>query len=67
MMEIYYFSGTGNTLFVARELQQRFPEAELVPLASVLNQDVIRSSAKTVGLVFPIQGMTAPVPLPGWP
>ena len=63
MMEIYYFSGTGNTLFVARELQQRFPEAELVPLASVLNQDVIRSSAKTVGLVFPIQGMTAPVPV----
>ena len=63
MIEIYYFSGTGNTLFVARELQHRFPEARLVPLASVLNRGVIRSTASAVGLVFPIQGMTAPVPV----
>jgi len=62
-MEIFYFSGTGNTLFIVQELQRRFPETCLMPLASLLNQDVIRSSAKTIGLVFPIQGLTAPVPI----
>lgn len=26
-MQIYYFSGTGNSLHVAKELKRRFPEA----------------------------------------
>jgi hypothetical protein len=35
-MELYYFSGTGNSLHVARELAARFPGASLVPIMSVL-------------------------------
>jgi len=31
-MDIFYFSGTGNSLHIAREIQNRFPDARLVPI-----------------------------------
>jgi len=52
--EIYYFSGTGNSLYVARELQKRIPETNLIPIVSLLNKDVIEIKGETLGLVFPI-------------
>ena len=30
--EIYYFSGTGNSLHVAKELQKRIPETKLISI-----------------------------------
>ncbi len=51
--EIYYFSGTGNSLHVAKELQQRLPAAALTPIVRLLPQDTIRAGADTVGFVFP--------------
>jgi hypothetical protein len=45
---IYYFSGTGNSLHIALELQQRMPTGTLLPMAQ------IKTQAETVGLVFPI-------------
>ncbi|MBN1877033.1 MAG: EFR1 family ferrodoxin [Anaerolineae bacterium] len=60
-MQIYYFSGTGNSLHVARELTKRFPDATLVPMLSVLRDDRIASTAETVGLVFPIHNLTLPL------
>ncbi len=61
--EIYYFSGTGNSLHVARELQKRIPETDLIPMVSLLNKDVIETSAETVGFVFPIHLMAVPLPV----
>ncbi len=61
--EIYYFSGTGNSLRVARELGQRLPDAELIPVVRLLGQDRIQVKAKAVGLVFPLHGMTVPIPI----
>ena len=62
-VEIYYFSGTGNSLFVAKELQKRIPEANLIPIVSLLNKDVIETNGDTVGFAFPIHGMTIPIPV----
>ena len=59
--EIYYFSGTGNSLHVAKELQKKIPETELIPIVSLLNNDIIKSSAKTVGIVFPVHALTIPI------
>lgn len=61
--EIYYFSGTGNSLHVAKELQKRIPETKLIPIASLLNKDVIKTIAETVGFVFPIYYMAIPTPV----
>ena len=58
--EIYYFSGTGNSLHVAKELQARIPETRLVPIVSLLDRDAIRASAETVGLVFPQYASSTP-------
>jgi ferredoxin/flavodoxin len=60
---IYYFSGTGNSLYVAKELQRRIPDADLIPVLSLLGQDVIQTQAETVGLVFPIYLTTLPIPM----
>jgi len=62
-VEIYYFSGTGNTLFVAKELRKRIPGAGLTPMVSLLRSDTIQVKAATVGFVFPLHGMTLPVPV----
>lgn len=61
--EIYYFSGTGNSLHVARELERRLPETVLVPIISALRDDEIATTAEAVGLVFPIHSLTTPVPV----
>lgn len=61
--EIYYFSGSGNSLHVARELQKRIPKAKLIPIVSLLNNENIKTSANTVGFVFPIHLAMIPRPV----
>ena len=61
--EIYYFSGTGNSLHVAQELQKRLPESDLVPIARFLHKDTLKTTADTVGFVFPNFCLTLPIPL----
>ncbi|MCX8129550.1 MAG: EFR1 family ferrodoxin [Clostridia bacterium] len=61
--EIYYFSGTGNSLLVAKELQKRLPEAKLIPIVSLLKQDTIKVNGETAGFIFPLHGMTIPIPV----
>jgi ferredoxin/flavodoxin len=58
--EIYYFSGTGNSLHVAKELQKRIPETHLIPMLSLLDQETIAAQEKCVGFVFPIYLMLFP-------
>lgn len=59
--EIYYFSGMGNSLFVAKELQKRLGATELIPIAKLLNsQAPIAATTKRVGFVFPCHGLTIP-------
>jgi ferredoxin len=61
--EIYYFSGTGNSLHVAKELQERIPRTDIIPIVSLLNHEVIKTSKETVGFVFPIHLGMAPIPV----
>jgi ferredoxin len=61
--EIYYFSGTGNSLHVARELQERIEGAKLIPIVSLLNREVIETNAETIGFVFPIYMTAIPIPV----
>lgn len=61
--QIFYFSGTGNSLHVARELAKRLPETTLVPIIGALKGDKIEARAETVGVVFPIHNLSLPVPV----
>ena len=58
--EIYYFSGTGNSLHVAQELQKRVPGAKLIPIVSLVREKSVTASAKTVGFVFPHYASSLP-------
>ncbi len=60
---IYYYSGTGNSLHVARELKQLLPGTEIVPILSVLKEGITVQGAEQVGLVFPIYVSTIPKPV----
>jgi len=61
--EIYYFSGTGNSLHAAKEVQKRIPDAKLIPMVSLLDRDVIEINSESVGFVFPIHLTTIPIPV----
>jgi len=61
--EIFYFSGTGNSLHAARGLAKRLPDSRLVPIARELRGGLACSEAETVGLVFPSFCQTIPIPL----
>ena len=55
---IYYFSGTGNSLAVAkdiaRELNSRSNITEILPIAKLSSQKSIKVEADTIGIVFPV-------------
>ena len=61
--EIYFFSGTGNSLHVAEELQKKISDSKLISIVSLLRNDVIETHGETLGFVFPLHGMTVPIPV----
>jgi ferredoxin len=50
---IYYFSGTGNSLAVARDISERL-DARLISISSVIDRVTITPEADIVGIVFPV-------------
>jgi ferredoxin len=58
-VEVYYFTGTGNSLVVARHLSETL-SAKLTPIAPLLKSNNIKTDAEAIGLVFPIYGQKAP-------
>lgn len=61
--EIYYFSGTGNSLHVGKELQKRIPGVEIIPIVSLLDRETIVTHADILGFVFPLHLTTLPSPV----
>ena len=51
--EIYYFTGSGNSLVVARSLADKI-NGQLIPVPSVMDQESILSDADAIGIVFPV-------------
>lgn len=56
---IYYFSGTGNSLAVARGIATEL-QASLIPVASTTSQESIAVDAEVIGVVFPIYDFKPP-------
>jgi formate hydrogenlyase subunit 6/NADH:ubiquinone oxidoreductase subunit I/flavodoxin len=52
-IDIYYFSGTGNSLVVARDIAEK-TNGKLISIASLINEESIRTEADVIGLVFPV-------------
>lgn len=50
--EIYYFSGTGNSLVVARDIAEKI-NGKLIPIPAVMDNENIKINANVIGIVFP--------------
>lgn len=51
--EIYYFSGTGNSLVVARDIAGK-TNGKLIPIPSAIDKESITTDADVIGIVFPV-------------
>ena len=51
--EIYYFSGTGNSLVVARDIARK-TNGKLISIPSVMDKESITTDADVIGIVFPV-------------
>lgn len=59
-IELFYFSGTGNTIHVTNELEKRMPNTILTPIVRVLKNGNFKIKSKIVGIIFPIHAHTFP-------
>ena len=50
--EIYYFTGTGNSLAVARDIAEK-TNGKLISIPVVMNKQSIKTDANSIGIVFP--------------
>ncbi|OGJ86337.1 MAG: hypothetical protein A2268_01500 [Candidatus Raymondbacteria bacterium RifOxyA12_full_50_37] len=50
---LYYFSGTGNSLWAARMLARELPDAEIAPMPAP-GLETVSVDAPVIGLVFPV-------------
>lgn len=60
MHKIYWFSGTGNTRYIAREFARSFPDAKLISLASLDRSREVEFDAEMTGIFFPVYCMGIP-------
>lgn len=59
--EIYYFTGTGNSLVVANDLAEKLQPSETIPIAGLIEKESIISNADRIGIVFPVYIWTMPL------
>ncbi|MCU0666691.1 MAG: EFR1 family ferrodoxin [Candidatus Omnitrophica bacterium] len=50
---IFYFTGTGNSLEVARSLAKELGDTQLCPIAT-FREDIVSVSSSCIGIVFPV-------------
>lgn len=61
MNRLYYFSGTGNTLYLAQRLADEIGNCELVSISSAMKQKTIVDAAERVGIIFPVYCFGTPI------
>ena len=67
MHKIYWFSGTGNTYWLAREFARHFPGAELISIASLdRSEDVVFDADFTGIFSLSIVSASRPYCLNSW-
>jgi ferredoxin len=59
-MKLYYFTGTGNSLAVARRLAADIPNTTLLP---ILGANLGEHPTGALGLVFPVHMVGVPIPV----
>ena len=58
--EIYYFSATGNSLYVAKFLKQTL-DAEIFSIPAMLRKNIFSTDAERIGFIFPLHYLGLPL------
>ena len=58
---IFYYTGTGNSLWVARTIAHEMGEARVLPISGCDEREAVNS--KTIGLIFPVHIWGVPTPV----
>lgn len=59
--KIFYFSGTGNSLAVARELSKNLSDkGSIIPLSIYRNEETVQIDTDVLGFVFPVHFINIP-------
>jgi NAD-dependent dihydropyrimidine dehydrogenase PreA subunit len=51
---IFYFSGTGNSLQISKDIALQLDDMELLSIPKIINNEEIKVQAKCIGIVFPV-------------
>lgn len=52
-LELYYFSGSGNSFYVAKNIADN-NQGKLISIPSIINQNKIETNAEAIGIIFPV-------------
>jgi len=53
-MKLFYFSGTGNSLYAAKTMRELLGEGDLAPISAASREGEIRIHDDAIGFVFPV-------------
>jgi ferredoxin len=57
---IYFFTGTGNSLKIARSISEKIDDCEIVPIAKIWKLKNLTATSETVGFIFPLYASGLP-------
>lgn len=60
-MKIYYFTSTGNCLYVAKKIKEKIENCELTSMAKALKNKDFNIEEEVVGLIYPIHCGSLPM------
>ncbi len=60
MIKIYYFTSTGNSLYVGKEIKNKINEVELVAISKAMKEDNFTCDSEMVGIIYPLHCFSLP-------
>lgn len=60
-MRIYYFTATGNSLYVAKKIKESLGECELISIPKALKEKNFNVGGNVIGFVYPIHCGSLPI------
>lgn len=59
--KIFYFSSTGNSLYVAKRLKEKIEDTELISIPKAYNDNVFEYNCKKAIIIFPLHSFGLPI------
>jgi ferredoxin len=58
---IFYFSGTGNSLQVSKDIASQLGDIEMISIPKIINNSEIEVQSKCIGIIFPVYMWRVPL------